>query len=374
MTLPYGVISDCHYHKWDAFSTTNAEGLNSRLEIQLEATKEAAIAMKKAGCKYMLVAGDTFHVRGTVSPSVLHYVTETYKWIINELDLTVVMLAGNHDLDLTVVMLAGNHDLETNDSVYSANAAASLSSIGVVIVCGKRPHSIKIGDVTVHLISWRNNHAELISDLKALRKSVEGDNHDVVIHTSINKAIPTMPDVGIDAQELKDIGFRLVLSGHYHNHKEVIPGVISVGALTHQNWGDVGSLAGYMIVNPDGSFSHYETSAPKFINLEDDVADDQIRGNYVRFRAVIENDEEGIKYQNILKTMGAKGVVCNFIRKSSMMEGTASTTETSKIDSLGESVSAYCKIVHDTDGGFDLSKLDILCQEILTEAESSEAV
>ncbi|EOV7221111.1 exonuclease subunit 1, partial [Escherichia coli] len=38
------------------------------------------------------------------------------------------------------------------------------------------------------------------------------------------------------------------------------------------------------------------------------------------------------------------------------------------------SVSAYCKIVHDTDGGFDLSKLDILCQEILTEAESSEAV
>ncbi|EKA5221617.1 hypothetical protein OLJ77_004157 [Escherichia coli] len=27
MTLPYGVISDCHYHKWDAFSTTNAEGL-----------------------------------------------------------------------------------------------------------------------------------------------------------------------------------------------------------------------------------------------------------------------------------------------------------------------------------------------------------
>lgn len=89
-----------------------------------------------------------------------------------------------------------------------------------------------------------------------------------------------------------------------------------------------------MIVNPDGSFSHYETSAPKFINTEDYVADDQIRGNYVRFRAVIENDEEGIKYQNILKTMGAKGVVCNFIRKSSMMEGTASTTETSKIDSL----------------------------------------
>ncbi|MCV5856109.1 exonuclease SbcCD subunit D, partial [Escherichia coli] len=45
MTLPYGVISDPHYHKWDSFSTTDADGLNSRLAIQLEATKEAAIAM-----------------------------------------------------------------------------------------------------------------------------------------------------------------------------------------------------------------------------------------------------------------------------------------------------------------------------------------
>ena len=141
MTLPYGVISDPHYHRWDAFATTNADGLNSRLEIQLDATKEAAKAMKAAGCKHMLVAGDTFHVRGAISPSVLHFVTETYEWIIKELGLKVVMLAGNHDL-------------ETNDSVYSANAAASLRSIGVEIVCGKRPHSIKMGDVTVHLISW----------------------------------------------------------------------------------------------------------------------------------------------------------------------------------------------------------------------------
>lgn len=52
MTLPYGVISDPHYHKWDSFSTTDADGLNSRLAIQLEATKEAAIAMKKAVFKW----------------------------------------------------------------------------------------------------------------------------------------------------------------------------------------------------------------------------------------------------------------------------------------------------------------------------------
>jgi hypothetical protein len=67
-------------------------------------------------------------------------------------------------------MLAGNHDLETNDSVFSANAAASLQSIGVNIVCGPA-QSVKIDDVTVHFISWRNSHAELLADMKSLRES-----------------------------------------------------------------------------------------------------------------------------------------------------------------------------------------------------------
>lgn len=358
MSIPYAVISDPHYHNWNSFSSTDSKGLNSRLAILLESTKEAAKAAKTAGCEYLFVGGDTFHVRGTITPSVLHYVTETYQWIIDTLGLKVVMLAGNHDL-------------ETNDSVYSANAAASLKSIGVEIVCGRQPYMVQVGETQVHFISWRNSHAELLADMKALRSRLSGDKHDIIIHTSVNKAIPTMPDVGIDAQDLKDIGFRLVLSGHYHNHKEVIPGVISIGALTHQNWGDVGTLAGYMLVSPDGSFTHSETSAPKFVNLEDSVDEREIRGNYIRYRATVESDEDGVKIKNTLNSMGAKGVLCNFVRKSSMMAGTAGTTETSKIDSLGTSVSAYCQILYETDGGFDLKALSALCGEILTDAEAS---
>lgn len=359
MKMIYGVISDPHYHSWSAFSTIHVSGLNSRLKIQLDATIEAAKAIKASGAKYMFVAGDTFHTRGSITPSVLHFVTETYKQIINEIGLSVIMLAGNHDL-------------ETNDSVFSANAAASLQSIGVTIVCGPA-HSVKIEDITVHFISWRNSHAELLADMKSLREKAGDGIHDIVIHTGINKAIPTMPDVGIEAQNLQDLGFRLVLSGHYHNHKEIIPGVVSVGALTHQNWGDVGTLAGFMIVSADGSFTQHETTAPKFVSLEGDVTEDEIRGNYVRYRAVIEDEHEGIHLKEQLATLGAAGVVTNLIKKSSMMAGTASTEPTSKIDSLSESISAYCKVVHDTDGGFDLAKLDSLCNEILLEAESAGA-
>lgn len=94
MKTIYGVISDPHYHSWSAFSTISVNGLNSRLKIQLEATIEAAKAIKASGAKYMLVAGDTFHTRGSITPTVLHFVTEAYKEIINEIGLEVWMLAG----------------------------------------------------------------------------------------------------------------------------------------------------------------------------------------------------------------------------------------------------------------------------------------
>ncbi len=51
MTLPYGVISDPHYHKWDSFSTTDADGLNSRLAIQLEATQNSLMPLGCVGNK-----------------------------------------------------------------------------------------------------------------------------------------------------------------------------------------------------------------------------------------------------------------------------------------------------------------------------------
>lgn len=143
-----------------------------------------------------------------------------YKWIINEFDLIVVMLVGNYDFEI-------------NDLVYSVNVVVLLSFIGVVIVCGKCLYLIKIGDVIVYLISWCNNYVEFISDLKVLCKSVEGDNYDVVIYIFINKVILIMFDVGIDVQELKDIGFCFVFSGYYYNYKEVISGVISVGVLIY---------------------------------------------------------------------------------------------------------------------------------------------
>ncbi len=65
--------------------------------------------MKRQDASTCWSAGDSsMYERSITFRSAL--VTETYEWIIKELGLEVAMLAGNHDL-------------ETNDSVYSANAA-----------------------------------------------------------------------------------------------------------------------------------------------------------------------------------------------------------------------------------------------------------
>lgn len=356
----YALVSDQHYHNWSAFSTTDVNGLNSRLRIQLDATLEAAREAYAAGARWLICAGDTFHVRGSISPTVLYYVSDTYRKI--------------RAMGLDIAMIAGNHDLEANDSVMATNAAATLSEVGVRIHCRPGGETLTLDDRhKVHLVSWYNNHKELVSLLRKIgeeARSDKGFSHDVVIHAPINKAIPGMPDVGVEAEDLAGLGFRYVFAGHYHNHKEVLPGVISIGALTHHNWGDLGTQAGYMLVYDDGSYAQFETSAPKFIELEPETAHPSfVAGNYVRLRAVIDDEEEGVKLKMELTAMKPKGVATNFTRRTSVMAGSAATSATSCIDSLESSVNAFCKMIHDTDGGFELSRLTAECSSILMSAE-----
>ncbi|UNH29238.1 metallophosphoesterase (plasmid) [Moellerella wisconsensis] len=356
----YGLISDTHYHVWNAFASTSHDGMNSRLKIQLDATWEAAVAAKNAGAKYLFHAGDVFHVRGSIAPTVLNNTSDLYNKIRNELGLEIFILAGNHDL-------------ETNESVLSANASTSFSKIGAEIVCSQTPKTFKVDDVCVHMISWHSDHKALLNTVKELAKTLDPSvPNDLIIHTSINKAIPGMPDVGMEAEEFEGLGFRYVLSGHYHNHKEVIPGVVSIGALTHQNWGDVGTTAGYMLINEDGSYSQYETKSPKFLELDADLDAEKVKGNYVRISAVIKNDEDGKKLEELAKLWGAKGVARNFTKESSLVGATAATAGTAKIDGLKESVGNYCVLLGKSSSDIDVSKLTGICNDIMSQAEGAE--
>lgn len=83
MKALYGVISDTHCHNWTTFGSTDANGVNTRLKIILNEITRAAEEVQAAGGTHLFHAGDLFHVRGSVAPSVLNPTLKCFKDIVN---------------------------------------------------------------------------------------------------------------------------------------------------------------------------------------------------------------------------------------------------------------------------------------------------
>lgn len=286
------IISDTHYHKFNTFSKTLPSGLNSRLHEIIEATKEAVEFAVDNDCDEVIHTGDCFHVRGSISPTVLNPVLDLYRWIIEEKGLKVTMIAGNHDL-------------ESRHSEELSNTAAALKSVGVEVVTGYLVRSDAV------FISWFPTKDELFSQIK----SIEGKSKDktLYLHAPLNEVISGIPDNGIDAKDLETLGYQKVFCGHYHNHKNFNDKVVSVGSLTHQNFGDIHSTAGFVLYNEKtGEIQQHQTSAPKFVDtrhIDPDKFEEAVDGNYVRCRLEEATDEEILEMQVALESMGAKGYI-----------------------------------------------------------------
>ena len=61
--MKYLLMSDLHFHNWSAFSTTNGNGVNSRLQIIMhEILRAIDVHEARGGDKVLVVAGDVFHL------------------------------------------------------------------------------------------------------------------------------------------------------------------------------------------------------------------------------------------------------------------------------------------------------------------------
>lgn len=332
MTKPILIFSDPHYHDFSQFATINGNGLNSRLADTLRATIEAYRAAQDAGAVSAICAGDIFHVRGKVKPSVLNPTTQTFQKI-------------RDTYTICTHAISGNHDLETEKSSEMTSAITSLRPHMKVYSAGPYTTDLSFGQVMVTFVPWE-------ADLKKLRQIIKDANAKVdkryknalVLHAPLNGVIKGLPDHGLTPDDFIGCEFDKVFIGHYHNHKRFQVGkteVISVGSLTHQNFGDVENLAGYLIWNPDsGEVTHHETSAPKFVRINADdineVTQDQIRDNYVKVvDGYFERPEDIQEIKDILILKGAKAVVVEGITKRpAVTRGTTSTSAAPTIHSI----------------------------------------
>jgi len=348
---PFGIISDTHHHNWSSFAHTNSRGVNSRLQTILDETMRCASAVFKAGGDTLVHAGDLFHVRGSVAPSVLNPTLQTYKLLV--------------DSGLKVIINAGNHDLEGKDANDLGSAITALKEVGCMVV--NQPTAMPA--LGLILVPYIGKVADLKKVLEDLQDGTDAPNCNLIVHAGIDGVIKGLPDHGLDAEYLNKLKFARTFAGHYHHHKKLADRVWSVGALTHQTWSDIGSKAGFLVVHDavDGVKWH-STHAPSFIEIDGATKPEDIPlmvdGNYVRAKIFSSKPSEIEDLRKFLTDSGALGVTIISQPKAGVTR-TASTVKAGA--SLEVSVTDY---INGSD--FERKKdLAVMCDGFLKEAREA---
>lgn len=325
MTKPYGVMSDLHAHQWTAFVGKTKEGMNTRLVAICEEINRCCRKVVSLGGNELVIAGDVFHTRGNVSPSVFNPVKQTLEYWVAE--------------GITVSIIPGNHDLESRDSDEISSAVKMLEAPGIEVF-----HKSQVVG-TRAFVPWHASTKALIKALEEVRDHAKGAGYalsgmDLFIHAGIDGVLKGVPAHGLTADMLADLGFGRVFAGHYHHHVHMGRGVWSIGSPTHQTWSDVGTKSGWLIVHP-GKVEWFASHAPSFIDIDGTEPDLPliVDGHFVRARLGSATPAEISQWRTELFKLGARGVIIQATPASTPVR-TGSVV--ASIDRLDDALNAYC--------------------------------
>jgi DNA repair exonuclease SbcCD nuclease subunit len=336
--------------------------MNSRLKITLDEIERAVEELRAAGGDTVYCAGDLLHTRGSMDPEVFN---PLYKKISELADDTIWRI------------IPGNHDLKDRDTTELGNAIQTLSQIdNVSVVTNREGMFFPAHDVL--MIPWHGSKDALRATIKELHDAHGGPAAgpaamglmDLIIHVGIDGVLAGVPDHGLSPEEVAGWGFRRVFAGDYHNFKEMESGkVYSIGATTHQQWGDIDTKAGFLIVYED-RVEWRASHAPSFVEItgEDDIPL-IVDGNYVRIRGMKLTDAEINKMRGELMEMGARGVTFQVTRETVSARG---TTTVSKGTTLDQSVDTFIDQKKDIDPDL-LPLVKAGAAQILTDVRSITA-
>ncbi|WP_297478279.1 metallophosphoesterase [Ferrovum sp.] len=357
-TKPYGIVSDQHFHNWSAFSSVKECGINSRLNEQLAELRRCADETRKVGGNLIINAGDTFHIRGNLPPSVLNPVLDLHKELIRE--------------GFDILVLAGNHDAENKEVTRLSSAVTALESVGCKVF---NETTFFSGSETSYtgfwFIPWQQNIEKLKEEIEKISSDGLTNKRTLIIHAPVDDVIVGIPNHGLNSSYLAKFNFNKVFSGHFHHYKDFGNGVYSIGSTTHHTWSDVNTKAGFLVVDGE-DVKWFKSHAPEFVEIDSATDPAEIPmivdGNYVRIKTSATDITEIEGIRELLIDNGAKGVTIISQREASVSpRGTASVASGM---SLEASVSDYV-----SKGGFDDPKaLEGLCVSILSKAKETEGV
>lgn len=349
--MSYLILSDIHLHNWSQFASVDGRGVNTRLKIILDNIGEAVDFEDR---QTLYIAGDLFHVRGNIPPSVLNPTLDLFGLLINQ--------------GVKIRIIPGNHDLEGKHSNELSSAVTALKHLGVT-VCNQSQY---FDDDNVVMIPWYDKLDDLKTEMK--RMASLHPMSDCIIHAPLNGVIKGIPDHGMDPWSLKkETGFKRIFCGHYHNHVDFGQGVYSIGALTHQTWGDVGTTSGYIEVT-DGGVVHHMDIAPRFIDFPIELSGPSqaaaCDGNYVRVRTDVEMTEKEINELRdlIMNEYNAAGCIIQAqVKSKSASRVAAVKTGVTLEESVEDYVSKQGKLTES-----ERKELSVLCADIMQTADKGE--
>lgn len=313
--MSYIISADWHCHGWSQFSSVDEHGINSRLRDVMNEVRRMAEHADDIGAKRIYCAGDIFHVRGSIKPSVFNVVSETLSGLATEFAVEFILMPGNHDLE----------------SVESEDYSSAITSLGEIDGVSVFSQPTIVYEDNVALLPWENTREGLLKAVAQLVEEIENDNemvsdYDLHLHTGINGVLVGVPDHGWAPEELANFGFKRVFAGHYHDHRVFdIDGckVVSIGSPAHQTWRDVGSKSGFIEVCGD-EFSFIETASPLFVDFDPESEPNlAYHKNFVRVRGFELDEADVRKMREGLLEVGALGVVIDPLAKPEVIRDTA---------------------------------------------------
>lgn len=355
MKYPYALVSDLHAHSWSQFGSTGPDGVNTRLMNILDELERAGAEVQAAGGDTIVIAGDLFHVRGSIAPEVFNPVAGYIKALRKR--------------GIKFIAIPGNHDLAGKETTELGNAFQSLAIKDLFEIATAPRHLYDFA-----LVPWQSTNDKLHAAIKEIidtsgLRDYDLAKMDLIIHAGIDGVLSNMPDHGLPAAALSAYGFRRVFAGHYHHHKDFGNGVISIGASTHQTWSDVGTKAGFCLVYED-RVQWFASHAPSFVDFDDTTDLDDVplivAGNYVRVRGMKLSNSEIKALEGELKDMGALGVSFQVARETASTR--SSTGVPAPAMSLEASIAKYIAAQH-ADPVFG-EKIYETCGEILSAVTS----
>lgn len=248
--------------------------------------------LSESGVKNLLMLGDFFDNRNHVNLNDIEFVNNVFLPLLEEYDITMNIIAGNHDL-----------------AYKNTNAVTSLSVMqhsNYVNVLKDEVVEFDLDGQRFAFVPWinANNYSDFMQSLSDIE-----DKHEVIVlgHFEINGFLmyknSSRCETGIDQSVFKD--FKEVWSGHFH-HPSKIGNVEYIGSLFHLTWQDYGDSRGFYIFDTQTKEREYvENEYCLFTQilysddaetLEDSDIEDYCYGQYVKI--VIEEEYDKIKFMD----------------------------------------------------------------------------